>query len=629
MLTYPLSKESGRSLYEQLYEGIRRDILSGTLPAHQRLPSKRALAQHLEVSIITVQNAYEQLAAEGYIYSQEKRGYYVSPVERPLLAAARQPAPLPPEPEQKTYFLDLVTNSIDRAYFPFTVWARLMRETLLERDKALLQAAPYNGAEELRRAISDYLRQFRGMNVDSGQIIVGAGTEFLYSLLIQLLGREKCYAVEDPGYSKIAEIYRSHQVNLRQVGLDEKGLSTRLLRRQEADIVHLSPSHHYPTGIVMPIGRRQELLRWAEEQEGRWILEDDYDSEFRFVGRPIPTLFSIDEAQRVIYLNTFSKTIAPSIRISYMILPPRLMEVYREKLGFYACTVSGFEQYTLAKFMAQGRYEQHLSRMKARYRQKRDAVIAMLRSSPLADRVEIMEQDAGLHFLVRLDTRLPDAALRSRAAEQGVRLALLSDYYSVPAYRGGKLFRHRPGASAGGTAPSGASLGGITMYDELTRGDVQKMQEEIDYRTQVLRPKLIEDVQTARAFGDLSENFEYKCAKQEKNRNDSRIRYLQRMIRTARIIDDRSGQDTAGLYDTVEIFMENTGKSRRIQLVTTLRQDALKGLISKESPVGKAVLGRRAGDRVQVDMGGGRSYWITIRSIEKGTDDGSIPIGSF
>ena len=631
MLTYPLSKESGRSLYEQLYEGIRRDILSGTLPAHQRLPSKRALAQHLEVSIITVQNAYEQLAAEGYIYSQEKRGYYVSPVERPLQAAARQPAPLPPEPEQKTYFLDLVTNSIDRAYFPFTVWARLMRETLLERDKALLQAAPYNGAEELRRAISDYLRQFRGMNVDSGQIIVGAGTEFLYSLLIQLLGREKCYAVEDPGYSKIAEIYRSHQVDLRRVGLDEKGLSTRLLRRQEADIVHLSPSHHYPTGIVMPIGRRQELLRWAEEQEGRWILEDDYDSEFRFVGRPIPTLFSIDEAQRVIYLNTFSKTIAPSIRISYMILPPRLMEVYREKLGFYACTVSGFEQYTLAKFMAQGRYEQHLSRMKARYRQKRDAVIAMLRSSPLADRVEIMEQDAGLHFLVRLDTRLPDAALGGGAGgASGAAVGLLQrPVVGAPAYRGGKLFRHRPGASAGGTAPSGASLGGITMYDELTRGDVQKMQEEIDYRTQVLRPKLIEDVQTARAFGDLSENFEYKCAKQEKNRNDSRIRYLQRMIKTARIIDDRSGQDTAGLYDTVEIFMENTGKSRRIQLVTTLRQDALKGLISKESPVGKAVLGRRVGDRVQVDMGGGRSYWITIRSIEKGTDDGSIPIGSF
>ena len=167
------------------------------------------------------------------------------------------------------------------------------------------------------------------------------------------------------------------------------------------------------------------------------------------------------------------------------------------------------------------------------------------------------------------------------------------------------------------------------MYDELTRQDLQKMQEEIDYRVQVLRPRLIEDVQTARAFGDLSENFEYKCAKQEKNRNDSRVRYLQRMIKTARVIEDRSRADTAGLYDTVEILMENTGRTRKIQLVTTLRQDALKGLISKESPVGKAVLGKRAGDRVQVDMGGGRRYWLKILSIEKGTDDGSIPIGSF
>lgn len=163
------------------------------------------------------------------------------------------------------------------------------------------------------------------------------------------------------------------------------------------------------------------------------------------------------------------------------------------------------------------------------------------------------------------------------------------------------------------------------MYDELTRQDLQKMQEEIDYRVQVLRPRLIEDVQTARAFGDLSENFEYKCAKQEKNRNDSRVRYLQRMIKTARVIEDRSRADTAGLYDTVEILMENTGRTRKIQLVTTLRQDALKGLISKESPVGKAVLGKRAGDRVQVDMGGGRSYWLKILSIERGPTTAPSP----
>ena len=430
MLTYPLNKESGRSLYEQLYEGIRRDILSGTLPAHQRLPSKRALAQHLEVSIITVQNAYEQLAAEGYIYSQEKRGYYVSPVARPFRAAARQPAPLPPEPEQKTYFLDLVTNSIDRAYFPFTVWARLMRETLLERDKALLQAAPYNGAEELRRAISDYLRQFRGMNVDSGQIIVGAGTEFLYSLLIQLLGREKCYAVEDPGYSKIAEIYRSHQVAFTPVPIDQSGVSVEALQACGADVVHCSPSHHYPTGIVMPVSRRYTLLGWATEQKNRYIIEDDFDSEFRMTGKPLPTLQSMDTTGRVIYMNTFTKSLSSTIRIGYMVLPPPLAERFYEKLGFYACTVSGFEQLVLAHFLAEGYFETHINRMRNRYRQKRDTLISCLRAAMPPEMTEILEEEAGLHFLLRIQTQADDAELVQRVERQGLHVACLSSYYA-------------------------------------------------------------------------------------------------------------------------------------------------------------------------------------------------------
>lgn len=431
MLTYDLQKHSGEHLYAQLYRCIRRDILSGVLSAGERLPSKRALAQHLELSVITVKTAYEQLAAEGYVYTVEKKGYFVSPVERPP-----QPPPQPPSPPQPPAapppFLDLATGAVDQSYFPFTVWSRLMRQTILEEDKELLRATPYNGALALRRAICDYLRQFRGIDVLPEQVIVGAGTELLYALLIQLLGREKCYAVEDPGYGKIARIYRSHQVPLCHVGLDSGGLSLELLRQQQADVLHISPSHHYPTGIVMPIARRQELLRWAEEAPERWILEDDYDSELRFVGRPIPTLFSVSENQRVIYLNTFSKTIAPSIRISYMVLPPRLLARYRENLGFYACTVSSFEQYTLARFIRQGHYEQHLNRMRTRYRQKRDAVIAAIRSGPLAGRVEIREQDAGLHFLMQLHTDLPDETLRRRAAQQGLRLALLSDYYSHP-----------------------------------------------------------------------------------------------------------------------------------------------------------------------------------------------------
>ena len=430
MLTYALEKNGSRSLYTQLYGCIRRDILSGALPPRQKLPSKRALAQHLEVSVITVKNAYEQLAAEGYIYTVEKKGYYVSPVERPLPPA--DPPPLTPEKPAEPVFLDLATGSLDRSYFPFTVWSRLMRQTILEEDTELLRAAPSNGALALRRAIAAHLRQFRGMDVDPEQIIIGAGTELLYTLIIQLLGREKRYAVEDPGYGKIARIYQAHQVPLCRVGLDSGGLDVAQLRRQPADVVHISPSHHYPTGIVMPITRRQELLRWAAEQPERYILEDDYDSEFRFVGRPIPTLFSIDGGEQVVYLNTFSKTIAPSIRISFMVLPRRLLADFRQKLGFYACTVSAFEQYTLAQFLAGGWYEKHLSRMRKHYRQKRDAVIAAVYKSPLAPYAAITEEDAGLHFLLRLDGAPPDETLRREAEQRGIRLAMLSDYYQCP-----------------------------------------------------------------------------------------------------------------------------------------------------------------------------------------------------
>ena len=431
MLTYTLTKHTGVSLYEQLYRAVKADILSGRLPGGTKLPSKRALAAHLEVSVITVKTAYEQLMAEGYLTGVEKKGYFVSAVQPPLTAAPPPPAAAP-QPEERRWFLDLVTNSIDAEDFPFTVWARLMRRTILEQGTGLLHPTPPQGALALRQAVAAHLRQFRGMDVTPEQIVIGAGTEVLYSLLVQLLGQDRRYAVEDPGYGKIARIYRSNRAAVSFVPLDESGLSVSALRDSRADVVHISPSHHYPTGLVMPIARRQQLLSWAREAPGRCILEDDYDSEFRFVGRPIPTLFSIDGGRHVIYLNTFSKTIAPSIRISFMVLPRRLLADFRQKLGFYACTVSAFEQYTLAQFLSGGWYEKHLSRMRKHYRQKRDAVIAALRQSPLSPHAAIAEEDAGLHFLLRLDGAPPDDVLRRAAEERGIRLAMLSDYYQSP-----------------------------------------------------------------------------------------------------------------------------------------------------------------------------------------------------
>ena len=432
MLTYTLDKGAGVSLYEQLYRCVKEDILSGRLAAGEKLPSKRALAAHLEISVITVKNAYEQLMAEGYLSGVEKRGYFVGSVLPPVTAAPPAPQETAAEPEERQWFLDLVTNSIDAEDFPFTVWARLMRQTILERGTGLLHSTPPQGAWALRRAIAAHLRQFRGMDAGAEQIIVGAGTEVLYTLLVQLFGRERIYGVEDPGYGKIARIYRSNGAAVAAIPLDDAGLSAEELRRSGADVVHISPSHHYPTGRVMPITRRQELLHWAQERPERIILEDDYDSEFRFVGRPIPTLFSIDGGEQVVYLNTFSKTIAPSIRISFMVLPRHLLADFQEKLGFYACTVSAFEQYTLASFLSGGYYEKHLCRMRKHYRQKRDAVIGAVRQSPLADRATITEEDAGLHFLLRLDGAPPDDVLRREAEIRGVRLAMLSDYYQQP-----------------------------------------------------------------------------------------------------------------------------------------------------------------------------------------------------
>lgn len=426
MLTYKLDRNSAASLYEQLYRYIKQDIVSGRLACNEKLPSKRMLADHLKLSVVTVKAAYEQLIAEGYLFAVEKKGYYVNAVDNPQRSAA---SPMPVEKVTgKKYRLDLVSNSISAEYFPFALWARTMRRTLLDHEGELLRSAPFNGAEALRNAIADSLWQFRGMQVDPNNIIIGAGTEFLYGLLIQLLGMDCCYAVEDPGYGKISRIYESHGVRVVHIPLDEKGLSPVELRRSGAQVVHLSPSHHYPTGTVMPIGRRQELLRWGEEAKERYILEDEYDSEFRFVGKPIPTLYSVDEHECVIYLNTFSKTIAPSIRISYMVLPDGLMKKYRRELSFYSCTVSSFEQYTLAEFMNAGSYEQHINRMRTCYRKKRDEVISLIESSSLSGRVQIMEQDAGLHFLMKLHTELSDDEIKRRAADAGIRIALLSDY---------------------------------------------------------------------------------------------------------------------------------------------------------------------------------------------------------
>ena len=417
MLTYQLKKQPGLPLYEALYRCIREDIRTGRLRPGEQLPSKRSLCANLKVSKITVENAYNQLLAEGYISSREKVGYFVEAVQQ--LPPQTPKASQTPPPEGK--LLDLSGNGSPR--FPFTVWSRLQRQVLLDYGQKLLLPLPNQGIGELRQAIAWHLGAFRGLEVNPEDIFVGAGTDFLYNLLVQLLGRDKCYGVEEPGYSKIYDIYRCAGARCTLLSMDKSGV----LPDEATQVLHISPAHHFPTGLVTPLSRRRELLRWASAEDGRYIIEDDYDSEFRFAGRPLPTLKAMDTAGRVIYMNSFTKSLAPSIRISYMILPSSLMAALQTRLGFYAGTVPSFEQYTLARFIREGYFEKHINRMRKFYKARRDTLLELVAQCPR--RLQVLEEGAGLHFLLWVDTPLTDPELVAACAQKGLKVRCLSQYY--------------------------------------------------------------------------------------------------------------------------------------------------------------------------------------------------------
>lgn len=431
MLTYSLEYAEEKSMYEHLYVCIKQDIVSGKLKANEKLPSKRSFAKNLGVSNTTIENAYAQLVTEGYLYSLPKKGYFVSSLDKQVL---EKPVPQELHQEKKEnqteYFADFMSSGVATDLFPFSVWIKLLRNVMAtENEATLLTDRPAGGLVQLRSAIAKHLRDFRGMDVSPEQIIVGAGTEYLYSVLIQLLGRKRVYGVEDPGYIRLTWIYERNDIHCRHIPMDHAGVMTGELVDSQTEILHITPSHHFPTGIVMPVSRRYELLAWAAEQDGRYIIEDDYDCEFRLSGKPIPTLQSIDRMEKVIYINTFSQSLAPAFRMSYLVLPPHLVERFYETLGFYSGTVSCFEQLTLARFLDGGYFEKHINRMRTYYRNLRDQFLQEIRNSPLQQRVQISEENSGVHFLMEVETDQSDAEVVSRAEQLGLRLACVSDYY--------------------------------------------------------------------------------------------------------------------------------------------------------------------------------------------------------
>jgi GntR family transcriptional regulator/MocR family aminotransferase len=436
MLTYNLTATGSDSLYESLYKCIKNDILQGKLCAGEKLPSKRSFAKNLGISVITVENAYGQLSDEGYIYSMPKRGFYVSDID--MVANPNTGAKTSANANLfddsasiacSHYFADFSSNQTDSEIFPFTIWTKTVRSVLNDNRIQLMINPPCGGILPLRNAIARYLGDFRGMKVAPHQIIIGAGTEYLYGLLIQLLGKNLIYGVENPGYHKIGKICKSMGVTYRHVDLDESGVSIHELEEKKIDIIHTSPSHHFPTGLVMPVSRRYELLGWAAKKKQHYIIEDDYDSELRLSGKPFPTLQSIDVSGKVIYMNTFTKTLASTVRISYMVLPEDLAKRFYSELSFYSCTVSNFEQYTLAQFMENGSFEKHINRLRNYYQNKRDAILKELKSGSIGKYITIQEEEAGVHFLMHIQSDCTEAEIVEKAKVGGVKLDPLSRYY--------------------------------------------------------------------------------------------------------------------------------------------------------------------------------------------------------
>ena len=503
MLTYDMNLRGDMPLYEFLYESIASDIRSGVLPASRKLPSKRALAKHLGVSLITVETAFSQLIAEGYIRSVERRGYYVCDLPHTSSAAANLDAGcgtgfdafgvrIGAAPRRRdggealgrgdafdgdapgrgdAFIGDDVPDACDgflvgrapggvciptdgAAYaengplshivydlrggalsssFPYEAWARFMREALSrESESELCDTKSPLGTLRLRRVLADYLREYRGMSVSAQQIVIGAGAQYLYGMIIQLLNsvRGSCHvAIENPGYPRLEKIYRVNRVPVSYIPMDDQGIRMDVLSASGANVVHLTPSHQFPTGLVTSIPRRYELLSWAAQDSNRFIIEDDYDCEFRLAGRPIAPLQRLDAQGQVIYTNTFTKSLGGAFRIGYMVLPPQLAVWFERELGFYSCSVSAVDQLALARFIESGSYERHVNRMRTRYRALRDSFIDALDATPLSSRMQIRAKDSGIHFLLGISASLTGVELSDRAAQEGVAIDALQRFY--------------------------------------------------------------------------------------------------------------------------------------------------------------------------------------------------------
>lgn len=364
-MNYLIEREEDVPAYLQLYRQVKENIVGGAYAFNTKLPSKRTMAAESGVSTVTVEHAYELLCAEGYAEARERSGYFVIFRAEDGFAAAPPPEA---QPRRKA------PHEADRIpVFPFSVLARTMRRVLDDYADEILKKPPNAGCRVLREAIARYLARNRGISVGAEQIVIGSGAEYLYGLLAGLFGRDKVFAAESPSYEKIEQVYRASGVRCEMLPLGPDGIASGALAACGADVLHVTPYRSYPSGITAPASKRHEYVRWSCGG-CRYIIEDDFESEFSVASKPAETLYAMSPYGNVIYLNTFSKTISPAVRAGYMVLPRGLLHTFEERLGFYSCSVPSFEQYVLAELIDGGDFERHINRVRRRLRQAQTAV---------------------------------------------------------------------------------------------------------------------------------------------------------------------------------------------------------------------------------------------------------------
>lgn len=425
-LTIDLNSKS--PLYEQIYEFIKEEIKSRRIECKTKLPSTRALAEHLQISRSTVDMAYTQLISEGYIESVPYKGYYVSEVS--LLYNFRgtdEKIEIKDEEEDKTDVIDFSPWGIDLDNFPFNTWRKISKNLLSFNNKNLFVAGNSRGEFELRKTLASYLYEARGVHCSPDKIILGAGNEYLLMLLNQLMEMKPVIAMENPTYLQAYSVFKKNGNQIIPITMDKNGMMARELRKSNANIAYVMPSHQFPMGTVMPIKRRIELLEWTNETDDRYIIEDDYDSEFRYKGKPIPALQGVDGSDKVIYMGTFSKSIAPSIRMSYMILPDKLLDDFNRNMSFYSQTVSKMDQLIINEFIKGGYFERHLNKMRSVYKSKHDLLISLFKENK--DVIKISGENSGLHILINVNNSMSEEKLITRARNEGICVHGLSEYY--------------------------------------------------------------------------------------------------------------------------------------------------------------------------------------------------------